>query len=80
MDVSKVNKNIKDTPNEVKQAVIDKWITYYKCTHLNQVMLWRKNVMRLEKGNLKVKIAPRKFLNNAQELECDFPLLDPDIN
>ena len=43
-------------------------------------MLWRKNVMRLEKGNLKVKIAPRKFLYNAQELECDFPLLDPGIN
>lgn len=44
----KVVESIRNTPEEAKQAVRQKWLTYCKSIHLNEVMSWRMECFDLE--------------------------------
>lgn len=62
-------------PEEVKSAVREKWLTYCKCQHNNQVMLWRKELHTLKEGSyslarLKLKLAYAR--NSEEKFQLDF--------
>jgi hypothetical protein len=35
---------MKNVPEEVKDAVIEKWLNYCKCHHINQSINWRLKI------------------------------------
>lgn len=44
----KVVESIRNTSEEAKQAVRQKWLTYCKSSHLNEVMSWRMECFDME--------------------------------
>jgi len=45
-----LGEKIRSVPEEVKEAVREKWLSYCKCQHINQVMVWRQKLMKQEMG------------------------------